>query len=52
MVKALGLIGVPLTTPVEVFMTIPAGSGGVALYAVAAPPVLVGWFSGIATPWV
>jgi hypothetical protein len=49
---AVALIGVPLTTPVLVFRTMPAGRGGVALYEVTAPPVLVGLFAVIGIAWV
>jgi hypothetical protein len=50
-VVAVALMAVPLITPVVVFSTMPAGSGGVALYEVTAPPVLVGLFAVIGTPW-
>jgi hypothetical protein len=38
--------------PVLVLMLRPAGRAGLTLYAVTAPPVLVGLFGVIATPWV
>jgi hypothetical protein len=52
MVMAVAGIGVPLTTPVLVLRNNPAGRGGVTLYEVTAPPLLVGLFAVIATPWV
>jgi hypothetical protein len=49
---AVTLIGVPLITPVLVSSMMPAGSGGVALYEVTAPPVLVGLFAVIGVAWM
>jgi hypothetical protein len=45
-------VGVPLTTPVEVFRLKPAGSAGLTLYPVTAPPLVVGLSGVIATPFV
>jgi hypothetical protein len=52
MVVADGLVGVPLITPLVVFNTRPSGRGGVALYEVTAPPVLVGLSGVIGINWV
>ncbi len=42
MAMAVRVVGVPLTTPVEVFSVRPAGSAGETEYETTAPPVLVG----------
>jgi hypothetical protein len=44
--------GVPEITPVAGFRVSPCGSAGETLYAVTAPPELVGVFPGIGTPLV
>jgi hypothetical protein len=49
---AVALIAAPLMTPVVVFKTIPKGRGGVAMYEVTAPPVLVGLFAVIGASWM
>jgi hypothetical protein len=52
MVVAVALIGVPLTTPVLVLRNNPPGRGGVTLYEVTAPPLLVGLFAVIGVAWM
>ena len=43
-------VAAPLSSPVIELSSRPAGSGGVMVYAVTAPPVLVGETGVIATP--
>jgi hypothetical protein len=52
MVAAETDVGVPLTTPVLGLRNNPPGRGGVTLYEVTAPPVLVGLFAVIGVNWV
>jgi hypothetical protein len=49
-VVAVAFTAVPLITPVLVLRNNPPGRGGVTLYEVTAPPVLVGLFEGIGVP--
>jgi hypothetical protein len=59
-VAGVAIVGVPLMMPVAgptraialVLRRSPAGSGGLTLYEVGAPPVLVGTSSGIGSPMV
>jgi hypothetical protein len=49
---AVTAVGVPLITPVLVLRVKPAGRAGLTLYAVTAPPLLVGLFGVIGVPTV
>jgi hypothetical protein len=52
MAVAATALGVPETTPVEVFRLRPGGSSGETEYDATAPPVLLGVFGVTATPTV
>jgi hypothetical protein len=45
-------VGVPLTTPVVLPKLRPAGMAGLTVYELTAPPLLVGLFGAICTPFV